>query len=116
MFIIIFQRLLIEAIGDIIYFPVWWYSRGLILAVQWSLNLFKSGNAILGPGLWLKNIFVPMFGQYDWRGRIISFFMRLANVIGRGLALVVWLVLCLVIFSLWPILPLIMLYSLLTAS
>lgn len=111
MFVIIFQRLLLEAVLDVLYFPVWWYTRGLGHAGLWCFHLFQSGNASLGPGLWFKNIFTPMFGQSDWQGRIISFFMRSVNVIGRGIALMFWLVFCLILFVIWIILPLVMMYT-----
>ena len=111
MFIIIFQRLLLELILDVLYFPIWWYTRGALHAMQWCLNIFRSGNATLAPGLWLTNIFTPMFGQYDWQGRIISFFMRFVNVIGRSIALFFWFLLCIVLFLIWLCLPILMIYS-----
>ncbi|MFH1291879.1 MAG: hypothetical protein ABIH87_01645 [bacterium] len=112
MFIVIFQRLLLEAIADLLYFPIWWYGHGSVHAGQWCLGLFMDGNASLAPGLWLKNIFVPMFGQWDWRGRIISFFIRLINIIIRSIMLAVWLVFCMAILTAWLVIPLICIYSL----
>jgi len=111
MFALIFQRLLLEAVWDIVYFPIWWYTRGLGHATSWCFDLFKSGNSELGPVLWLTNLFTPMYGQYDWQGRIISFFMRLFNVFGRGLALLVWGVFCLALFLLWILMPIIIVGS-----
>jgi len=111
MFIIIFQRLLLEAVLDVLHFPVWWYTRGLGHAGLWCINIFKSGNASLAPGLWLKNIFTPMFGQSDWQGRIISFFMRSVNVIGRSIALFFFSIFCLILFVIWLVLPLVLIYS-----
>ena len=94
MYLIIAQRLLFETLLDIFYFPLWWYSGGLKHAFLWCIDVLKSGNNTLAPGLWLKNIAVPMYGQYDWQGRLISFFMRLVQVIFRGLALMVWFLVC----------------------
>ncbi|MBU0546300.1 hypothetical protein KKA13_03540 [Patescibacteria group bacterium] len=105
MFIMIFQRILLEALLDLLYFPIWWYSGGLIFAFSRVKEFFFSGNAFLAPGIWLRNIFVPMFGQYDWQGRIISFFMRLVQVIFRSLALAVWGAICIILFLFWIILP-----------
>lgn len=39
--------------------------------------------------IWIRNFFVPMYGQHDWSGRIVSFFMRLVVLIGRLIALLV---------------------------
>ncbi|PIT87349.1 MAG: hypothetical protein COU31_03295 [Candidatus Magasanikbacteria bacterium CG10_big_fil_rev_8_21_14_0_10_40_10] len=110
--IIIFQRLLLEVIFDLLYFPIWWYSRGMAHAVVWCGHLFFAGNSVLAPGLWLKNIFVPMYGQYEWRGRLISFFVRLVNIIARALLLALWLIFSFSFFVIWLALPLLMIYSL----
>ena len=107
MFLLVFQKLILDLVLDIIYFPVWWYTGGLKFIIQKCWEIFLSGNARLAPGLWLKNIFVPMFGQWDWEGRIISFFMRLVQIIGRSIALLFWMIFVLAIFWFWLILPII---------
>ncbi len=105
--IIIFQRLLLEAFLDLIYFPVWWYTGGLKYATLRCLELLKDGNARLAPGLWFRYILVPMYGQYDIQGRIISFFMRLFNTIFRFAALIIWLAVCLWLILIWILIPVI---------
>ena len=112
MYLIIFQRLLFEALIDIVYFPLWWYTGGLLHALRWCIDFFKSGNETLAPGLWFANLLVPMYGQYDWEGRIISFFMRFAQVVGRSIALVVWLVVCTILFMAWLVFPALVSYGL----
>lgn len=107
MFILVIQRLFIESILEVIYFPIWWYTAGAKYILILCFDLFRVGNQNLSPGLWLKNIFVPMFGQYDWQGRIISFLMRFVQVIFRTLALFVWLILCLLLFFIWLSIPVI---------
>lgn len=105
MWILILQRMFLQFFLGMVYFPVWWYTLGLQQIGLACYHLFQEGNYNLSPGLWLKNIFVPMFGQSDWQGRIMSFFMRLVNVIGRGIALFVWLVFVLILFIFWIIFP-----------
>ena len=39
--------------------------------------------------VWIKNIFVPMFGQNDWQSRLISIFMRSVQIVGRSIGLVI---------------------------
>jgi hypothetical protein len=109
--ILILQRLLAEFVLDIIYFPIWWYTKGLAHAWRWCFNLLRNGNANLAPGLWLANLFVPMYGQFDLQGRIISFLMRLVQIFARTVALAVWLSLCMVLFFLWPALPALVVYK-----
>ena len=115
MFILILQRLFLEAFLDIFYFPFWWYTHGVRHAALWCFDLLKQGNRTLAAGLWLQNLFVPMFGQHDLQGRIISVFMRFINVIGRGFALLVWLQVCLVLFLLWLALPIVVIYGLVSS-
>lgn len=103
---------MVEAILDIFYFPVWWYTKGLAHAAKWCFGLLKRGNDALAPGLWLANIFVPMFGQFDWQGRIISFIMRFVQIIARTIALIFWLAVCLLLFSIWLLLPVVVAYGL----
>jgi len=115
MFVLIFQRLIIEALLDAIYFPVWWYTRGIGHAAGYCFKLLKSSNASLGPGLWLANIFTPMYGQYDWQGRIISFFMRVVQVIFRSIALFIVAIFYFILFLMWIVAPLIIVYGLVSA-
>jgi hypothetical protein len=113
MYALAFQRVIIEAIFDFFYFPIWWYSFGLFKAGNWCLGMLKDGNDQLAPGIWFRNIFVPMFGQYDWQGRIISFFMRLIQIIFRGISLVVWLVVCITMFVFYLLIPPVIAFGLL---
>ncbi|KKW41352.1 MAG: hypothetical protein UY92_C0022G0002 [Candidatus Magasanikbacteria bacterium GW2011_GWA2_56_11] len=112
MWLLVFQRIVVEFILDILYFPLWWYTGGAKHALLFGVDLIKDGNSHLAPGLWLKNIFVPMFGQYDWQGRLVSFFMRVVNIIGRSIGLLIWFLVVVMIFILWLIFPLVVGYML----
>ena len=110
MFILIFQRLALDAIIDIAYFPVWWYSAGFKRVLSGAKNWIAAANVNLGPGLWLKNIFVPMFGQTDWQGRMMSIFMRFVNVVGRGIALFFWIFIVFFFLVFWLLFPVFVVY------
>ena len=111
MFVLVLQKLALEFLLDFFYFPIWWYTVGALRALKWCFSLFKDGNRKLAPGLWLANIFVPMFGQYDLQGRLISFIMRFFQIIARTIGLVFWLVFCLILFSVWLVIPIIIVYG-----
>lgn len=107
----IFIMVLIDEIKTILYFPIWWYSSGL-------LNVFKLAGAIivnmdetLGFRIWVKNLFVPMFGQRDFAGRAISLFLRLFQIIVRGLVLLLIILLALILVVIWLLLPIFVLYQ-----
>ncbi|OGY48444.1 MAG: hypothetical protein A3J65_00705 [Candidatus Buchananbacteria bacterium RIFCSPHIGHO2_02_FULL_45_11b] len=98
-------------IGDFLYWPVWWYTAGLYKAGIFCLGQIKDQAEVLGVGVWLKNIFTPMYGQYDWEGRLISFFVRLAQSLVRLILLLVWIVMIFLIFLAWIILPLLIIFQ-----
>lgn len=112
MFFIIFPRLVLEFFLDIFYFPVWWYTGGIVYALGVAKQLILSGNANLAPGMWLKNLFVPMFGQHDFQGRMVSVIMRFLNFVFRGIGLLVWVGVVLTLVMLWVLAPLAVAYFL----
>lgn len=99
------QRILLDLFLHIIYFPVWWYSRGSKKVLFRCIESVANVNRQFAPGLWAKNLFVPMFGQSDWQGRIMSVFMRFFNIIFRSIALFVWIFLVFIAFLLWMAFP-----------
>jgi len=110
MWILVFQRILLDFLLDILYFPLWWYTGGAKYALIFCYNLWQDANQYLAPWLWLKNIFVPMFGQRDWQGRLVSIFIRLMNVLARGFMMLIWTVVVLALWLLWLILPIFVWY------
>lgn len=105
MWLVVVERMVILLFLDVLYFPLWWYSGGVVWAFSACVGLVKTGNRNLAPFLWLRYIFVPMYGQYDWQGRLVSFFVRLFNVIGRGIALLAWAFCVGCLFLLWLVFP-----------
>ena len=112
MWILVFQRILLDFLLDILYFPLWWYTGGAKHALIFCYNLWQDTNQYLAPWLWLKNIFVPMFGQHDWQGRLMSFFIRFFNVIFRAIGLLIWTAVVALLFALWMLFPLFVVYML----
>ena len=115
MWVLVLQRMLLEFVFDLVYFPVWWYTAGVRHLGIFCLLLLRNGNLYLAPGLWLRNIFVPMYGQTDLQGRFTSVFMRLINVFGRSIGLLFWFILVLLIFCAWFVLPIFIVYMLIKA-
>lgn len=105
------QYVLVELIGDILYWPIWWYSKGLIKTALFCLDQIKDQEQRLGISIWLKNLFTPMFGQYDIEGRLISFFARLIQIIFRVFLLIIWVVIMLILFLIWLVLPIFIVYQ-----
>jgi hypothetical protein len=99
-----FRRLL----GEILYFPIHWYGPGFLVFIKSWTDIVSAWQQALGFSVWLKNIFIPMYGQRDFAGRLISFIMRLVQIIFRGivavLVLLLYVVVILVYVLLWPLL------------
>ncbi|MFH1711816.1 MAG: hypothetical protein ABH846_01090 [Patescibacteria group bacterium] len=83
----------VDLLGGIVKWPVWWYTKGLALRIEGAIRSVKYVWQLQAVGVWIKNIFVPMFGQYDWQSRMISVFMRIVNIIGRSIYVMVWAIL-----------------------
>lgn len=105
-------KIILQIVGEILYFPIWWYSVGFFRLLKNVWRIFRNEEAALGFSVWLKNLFVPMYGQSDFAGRAISFFIRLVQIIFRGFILSVWLALLLLAVIFWLVLPIILLLAL----
>jgi hypothetical protein len=101
----------IDFLRDIVYFPLWWYSRGTAKALFFCLNKIKNGEKRLGLKIWVANLFRPMFGQYDLAGKIISFFIRLIQIIARSILMLLWIILMIALFFVWLIFPPFVIYQ-----
>ena len=74
-------------VWEIIFFPLWWYSRGFLRLAGKIIVFWREEQRALGVSVWLKNIFVPMYGQHDFAGRMSRVFGRVVQVALRGGAL-----------------------------
>lgn len=99
------SQIIAKVLLEIIYFPIWWYSFGFVERLKKNWRFLVQREKSLGFKIWLKNIFVPMYGQYDITGRIISFLIRSVQVIFRGLLLLVYFLFFIASLVLWLVAP-----------
>lgn len=99
---------------DAVYFPFWWYTVGAKKTGLFFWQKFLNGERTIGVRVWLVNLFQPMYSQTDWQGRLISFFMRLVQIVFRALALAIWALLIFCLFLGWLALPLMVVYKFIT--
>jgi len=104
-------KIIAQILGEILYYPLWWYSVGFLRAIKSLFNVWRNQEKSLGFSVWLRNIFVPMYGQHDFPGRLISFIIRLVQIIFRGALLLVLLMLLLAILLGWLLLPIFLLLA-----
>ncbi len=101
----LFRDVFLDIVREIFYFPIWWYTKGLAMAANFTWQRIKNMEVRLGVKVWVVNIFKPMFGQRDIAGVLISFFMRIFQIIGRTLVLILWTIVMILVFFVWIVLP-----------
>jgi hypothetical protein len=99
-------RLALEFVFDILYFPVWWYSRGAVKVLRALGKMIVAEEKSLALMVWVKNIARPMYGVSGWDGILISIVVRLFQIIVRSIALLVWIAIAAALFFVWLVLPL----------
>ena len=102
-----------DVLGEILNAPVFWYTRGAADAFLYCWRLIVRRWKSLALGVWIVNIFVPMYAQHDIAGTLISFFMRVIQIIVRGAVMIVWTILVAVMFVAYLLLPVLATFELL---
>ncbi len=97
--------LVVDLAGSIAWFPVWWYTKGLLKVINAAFAALRYRAQAYAFRVWIRNFFVPMYGQYDWTGRLVSIFMRTVVLIGRFIAIVVESFVYLFGIICWVLLP-----------
>jgi hypothetical protein len=107
----ILKLIFVDLILEIIYFPFWWYSSGLYRTGVFCLKKIKEQWNNMGLGIHFKFLFKPMYAQRDFAGVMISFFIRLIQLIFKLSIFLVIILVFLLIFLLWIVLPLIVIWQ-----
>jgi len=103
--ILAIKSLAVDSVVAVLYFPIWWYTLGAYRVAAYGFRTLGNAGHGFGVRVWFKNLFRPMFGQYDIAGRIISFFMRLMMIMYYSVVLLLLAALMTVLFLLWLALP-----------
>jgi len=110
-FFVFSLKIVVELVGDIIFFPLWWYSKGLFDFLKSQLQFLENRQKGLALAVWIKNIFKPMFGQNDWQGKLISVIMRIFQIIIRSIAMMFWILVSFLLIIFWISLPVLIFYQ-----
>lgn len=97
----ILQLFLARTLG----FPLWWYGRGLRDFIGWFSRSISQFSKSVALRVWMKNLFVPMYGDTSFAGRAISFFIRLVMIFFRGAGVVLYTILLAMLFFVYLLLP-----------
>ncbi len=111
--LVFFGRFLfLDVTTSAVAFPLWWYGDGLTSVIHWSGRSLRYRWRSYAFDIWLRSMFVPMYGQTDVFGRAISVCMRLVilvarfvgyavEAVGHGALIMVW--------AAWPVMLFLML-------
>lgn len=66
-----------DLLKEIIYFPLWWYSRGIKRYWQWAWEGILRAEDILAFWIVVRNIYRPLYGDYSFIGVLIGPLIRL---------------------------------------
>jgi hypothetical protein len=110
-FFLLIKYVAIDLVGDFIYFPIWWYTKGFKKNLLFTGLKIQGAQNSLGVSIWAKNLFRPMYGQYDIQGRLISFLMRFFQLIFRSIAFAFAFVFILIIPVVWIVFPIFVIFQ-----
>lgn len=104
-------QIILDLLRQLLFFPVWWYGRGSGELLKKCRGFLADSLKALNLTVWLKNLFVPMYGQRDFAGALISFFMRIFQIILRGIGFLFLLIFSVAALVLWWLLPALVFYQ-----
>jgi hypothetical protein len=97
--------LAVDLVGSFLYFPAWWYTRGLVRTGRGCVRAFTAQAEAYGVGIWMRNLFVPMYGQRDLFSRAISVVLRLVVICWYSVLLFAYAALLVAAFVAWVLFP-----------
>lgn len=105
------MKIFVEIGRDVLFFPLWWYTRGLVNIIKAQINFVSNRQKSLALFVWIKNIFKPMYGQRDWQGILISIFIRLIQIFFRSIMMIFWVLITILLIIVWIALPLVVVFE-----
>jgi hypothetical protein len=97
-------ELVFEFLLDAVRFPLWWYSGGLVKVFRFCRDGFRATAWRVSLGLFARYLFTPMYGDYTYSGRALSFVVRLVLLVWKSVRLVFALVGYTVVLLVWCVL------------
>ncbi|MBU0975524.1 MAG: hypothetical protein ABIE03_07850 [Patescibacteria group bacterium] len=99
----------------ILNFWVWWYGAKLREVLQTVYSFWSLSLANLNILAMLGNLFVPMFRDQSFTGRVVSIFLRLGWVTGGTVIQILITIPAVSIIVIWLVLPFLCIYQFIQA-
>jgi hypothetical protein len=78
------------ALSRVLRLPIWWYGQGIAAFLKRLSQAISDVSKTLAIRVWMKNLFIPMYGDTSFAGRTISFGIRLVMIVIRELGVVLF--------------------------
>lgn len=105
------REFFLDILWEIVYFPIWWYSRGLKKTAFFCWQKIQVGWRALAVLILLRNFFKPMYGQRGWDAYLLSLATHFCQLAWRFIAVAFWSVFWLAVLSGWLILPIFLIWQ-----
>lgn len=86
---------------------VWWYTGGLLALLHQVRDHTRSLAYSLNLNVMTRYLFVPMYGYYDFWSRVISFCVRIVQLVGGLIVTIIYIILELILIIAWIAVPII---------
>lgn len=100
-----------DLIGSILYFPIWWYSRGAWRILEAIGTQIRSLSRTLHLPTLFRYLLKPMYGYTDIISRIISFYVRIVQFVVLVTFTTLVVAVLLIAFVAWIITPIFVVYN-----
>ncbi len=86
---------------------VWWYTSGLLALLHQVRDHTRGLAHSLNLDVLTKYLFVPMYGYYDFWSRVISFCVRVVQLVVSLIVTIIYIILELLLILAWMFIPMI---------
>lgn len=100
-----------DIVWNTVYFPIWWYTRGILRILGLMKHQVQSLAHTLHLPTLFKYLFKPMYGYTDIISRIISFYVRIAQLILLLCVTLIVVLGLLILLVIWIVAPVFVLYG-----
>lgn len=98
-------QLLAEELISVPAWLIWWYGEGFVGVAKYLVRTISFRASSYALAIWMRDLFVPMYGQVDWTGRLVSLLMRIVVISYRSIALFVEAIMNVMLALLWLTIP-----------
>ncbi|MFH0942649.1 MAG: ATP-dependent Clp protease ATP-binding subunit [Candidatus Beckwithbacteria bacterium] len=91
--------------NKLVHFPIFWYKDSLIWFRRLFKNLLTFLNNKLAVSLMIQMLFVPLFHDASFLGRILSFIFRAVRILIGGTIIILTLISMVFWLSVWLVIP-----------